>query len=47
MAIQGKAQLFLAVFGKHPGWDDHIDDLGIETKRLAEVKRVMYFECIQ
>lgn len=46
MAIQGKAQLFLAVFGKHPGWDDHIDDLGIETKRLAEVKRVMYFECI-
>ncbi len=46
MAIQGKAQVFLAVFGKHPGWDDHIDDLGIETRRLAEVKRVMYFECI-
>lgn len=46
MATQGKAQLFLAVFGKHPGWDDHIDDLGIETRRLAEVKRVMYFECI-
>lgn len=46
MAIQGKSQVYLAVFGKHPGWDDHIDDLGIETKRLAEVKRVMYFECI-
>ncbi|MCC6229626.1 MAG: hypothetical protein IT432_10405 [Phycisphaerales bacterium] len=46
MAIQGKAQVSLAVFGKHPGWDDHIDDLGIETKRLAEVKRVMYSECI-
>jgi hypothetical protein len=36
----------LAGFGKHPGWDDHIDDLGLTTETLAIVRRVMYSEGI-
>lgn len=32
----------LAAFGKHPGWDDHIEDLGIDTERLVVVKRDLY-----
>ncbi len=24
----------LGAFGKHPGWDDHIEDLGLETDSL-------------
>jgi len=36
----------LAVFGKHPGWDDHIDDLGVDTEALVGVKRALYFEGI-
>jgi len=32
----------LAAFGKHPGWDDHIEDLGLETGRLIDVKRTLY-----
>ena len=39
-------QVFLAVFGKHPGWDDHIEDLGVETDLLANVKRVLYVQGI-
>ncbi|MEM9066115.1 MAG: hypothetical protein AAGB51_11565 [Planctomycetota bacterium] len=34
----------LAVFGKHPGWDDHIDDLGVDTDALVGVKRALYIE---
>jgi hypothetical protein len=38
--------VYLAAFGKHPGWDDHIDDIGLETDRLAEIKRLLYVEGI-
>lgn len=38
--------VWLAAFGKHPGWDDHIDDLGLESERLTNVKRVLYSEGI-
>ncbi|MCI0365043.1 MAG: hypothetical protein L0219_14290 [Phycisphaerales bacterium] len=34
--------LFLGAFGKHPGWDDHIDDLGLETDTLVAIKRAIY-----
>jgi len=37
---QGK--VFTAVFGKHPGWDDHIDDIGLDTDVLIAVKRALY-----
>ena len=39
-------RVFLAVFGKHPGWDDHIEDLGVETDLLANIKRVLYVQGI-
>ncbi|MEM1185696.1 MAG: SUMF1/EgtB/PvdO family nonheme iron enzyme [Planctomycetota bacterium] len=39
-------RLWLAAFGKHPGWNDHVDDLGVETDRLVAVKRAIYTEGI-
>lgn len=39
-------RIFLGAFGKHPGWDDHIDDLGLETESLVEAKRLLYLEGI-
>ena len=39
-------QVSLAAFGKHPGWDDHIPDLGEMTTRLIDVKRVLYVDGI-
>jgi len=32
----------LAAFGKHPGWDDHIEDLGLETESLNFAKILLY-----
>jgi hypothetical protein len=37
-----RARLTLAVFGKHPGWDDHILGIGFETETLAQVKQTLY-----
>ncbi|MCC6679071.1 MAG: hypothetical protein IT436_18255 [Phycisphaerales bacterium] len=37
-------QISLAAFGKHPGWDDHIEDLGLETEALIQARRVLYSE---
>lgn len=36
--------LALGAFGKHPGWDDHIEDLGLETESLTLAKRLIYVE---
>lgn len=36
----------LCLFGKHPGWDDHMQDLGLRTERLVEVRRTLYAEGI-
>ncbi len=36
----------MAAFGKHPGWNDHIEDLGIETDRLASLKQLLYVQGI-
>ena len=32
----------LAAFGKHPGWDDHVEALGLETESLNIAKTVLY-----
>ena len=32
----------LAVFGKHPGWDDHIPGIGVVTETLANLKQSFY-----
>lgn len=41
-AQQGAHRLVLAAFGKHPGWNDHIPGIGLETKPLADFKQSMY-----
>ena len=43
-ALHGR--VILAGFGKHPAWDDHIDDIGLETESLVIAKRVIYSEGI-
>jgi hypothetical protein len=46
---QGKGssrRVFVGVFGKHPGWNDHVDDIGLETDRLVAFKRLLYIEGI-
>lgn len=35
-------KLHLAAFGKHPGWDDHIDEIGLTSPRLVSVKSALY-----
>jgi len=40
------SRAWLAAFGKHPGWDDHIDDLGVETESLALAKQLIYLQGI-
>src|SRR2546430_11297502 len=35
-------RLTLAAFGKHPGWDDHLPGIGVDTETLARVKQVLY-----
>jgi len=39
-------QVFVAAFGKHPGWDDHIEDLGLETPSLVLAKNLLYTQGI-
>jgi formylglycine-generating enzyme required for sulfatase activity len=39
-------QVFLGAFGKHPGWDDHVEDLGLETGSLNTAKVLFYVEGI-
>jgi hypothetical protein len=39
-------QIFLGAFGKHPGWDDHVEDLGLETESLIYAKTLLYVQGI-
>jgi hypothetical protein len=39
-------KVHLAVFGKHPAWDDHVEDLGVATESLVIARRVLYTEGI-
>jgi hypothetical protein len=34
----------LAAFGKHPGWSDFMDDIGMKTETLISAKRALYLE---
>lgn len=44
--LPDQRQIFLGAFGKHPGWDDHIDDIGLETESLVAAKQLLYVEGI-
>jgi hypothetical protein len=37
----GAPAAFVATFGKHPAWNDFADDLGLETDRLIDLKRLV------
>ncbi|HXI50863.1 MAG TPA: hypothetical protein VNH84_05145 [Candidatus Saccharimonadales bacterium] len=37
---------YLGAFGKHPGWDDHVEDLGLETESLIFAKTLLYVQGI-
>jgi hypothetical protein len=39
-------QIQVAGFGKHPAWDDHIDDIGLNTESLVLTKQLLYSEGI-
>jgi hypothetical protein len=36
------ARIQVAGFGKHPAWDDHIDDIGLNTETLVLAKQILY-----
>jgi hypothetical protein len=36
----------VAVFGKHPAWDDHMDDIGVDLPTILEAKRLLYTQGI-
>jgi hypothetical protein len=39
-------RVVVGAFGKHPAWDDHIEDQGLATDELVEVRRRLYADCI-
>ncbi len=45
-ATPAQPRVSLGAFGKHPGWDDHILGIGVETETLAQVKQALYIRGI-
>jgi hypothetical protein len=43
---KSKPAIYLGAYGKHPGWDDHIDDIGLDTESLLLGKQVFYIDGI-
>jgi len=35
-------RLYLSGFGKHPGWNDHMDEIGLITDSLIKAKAIIY-----
>jgi hypothetical protein len=36
----------LAAFGKHPGWDDHVEPIGLESEPLVAARDILYVDGI-
>lgn len=34
--------VYLGAFGKHPGWDDHIEPIGLESEQLLAARDILY-----
>lgn len=45
-ARRSDRRLLVAAFGKHPGWTDHMEDLGLETDALVALKQTLYVQGI-
>jgi hypothetical protein len=41
-AVPNAPHFYLSGFGKHPGWRDHLDDIGLATASLIEARRIIY-----
>src|SRR6266540_4076018 len=41
-ALPGAPRIYLSAFGKHPGWNDHLDDIGLATNSLIDARRILY-----
>jgi hypothetical protein len=39
-------RVYAAAFGKHPAWDDHIDDIGLVTETMVLAKQLLYSQGI-
>jgi hypothetical protein len=42
----GRPRDFFGMFGKHPGWNDHIEDLPLPTASMATAKQLLYVQGI-
>jgi len=40
--VPNAPRAFLGAFGKHPGWNDHLDDIGLVTTSLVEARSILY-----
>jgi hypothetical protein len=40
------ASAHFGAFGKHPGWNDHLDDIGLDTEPLIAAKQYLYVQGI-
>lgn len=41
-SLPGAPRVYVGAFGKHPGWNDHLDDIGLVTASLIASRRVLY-----
>lgn len=40
--VPNAPRAFLGAFGKHPGWNDHLDDIGLVTTSMVEARGLLY-----
>jgi len=40
--VRDAPRIYVAAFGKHPAWNDHLDDIGLVTGSLVTARRMMY-----
>jgi hypothetical protein len=40
--VPNAPKVFLGAFGKHPGWNDHLDDIGLVTTSMVEARTILY-----
>ncbi len=40
--VPSAPRAFLGAFGKHPGWNDHMDDIGLVTASMVEARGYLY-----
>jgi len=40
--VPNAPRAYLGAFGKHPGWNDHLDDIGLVTTSMVEARSILY-----